>query len=268
MKAALTALAIIALVAVRPALSGSDGDAERLALIRDLTAEFGTASLVIPRSKKPLEITPAGTYDADQWTEAMTQYGPAARLGDLVQVTKVEIKKDSIEFEINHGIKGGRKWWHKVQVSGSTRGSSTLGQGQSVYAPGGTILALVFENGLPDDKTAADYKEMLKPVLNFDQRSATEAVLDSLSDEFRKAVEDHEVLVGMDKDIVLMSKDRPDKKYRETVDGVQREDWIYGTPPGRVIFVTFEDDKVVEVKDTYANLGGTVATPEPPDGAR
>lgn len=256
---------LIALAFSAPGPVVADTDAGRLALIRELTAEFGTAALVIPRSKKALEIHPDGTYAADQWSEAMTDHGPAARLGDLIQVTKVAIKKDRIEFELNNGIKGGRKWWHRVQVSGSTRQGTTLGQGQSVYAPGGTLLALVFEDGLPDGKTSADYKGMLKPVLDFDQKSATETVLETLPEEFRKAVEANEVLVGMDKDIVLMSKDRPDKKYRETVDGIEREDWIYGTPPGRVIFVTFEDDKVVEVRDSYAQLGGSVAQPNKPE---
>jgi hypothetical protein len=42
---------------------------------------------------------------------------------------------------------------------------------------------------------------------------------------------------------------------------VQLEDWIFGTPPGRIVFVTFEGDKVVRVKETYAGLGGEVAPP-------
>ena len=33
------------------------------------------------------------------------------------------------------------------------------------------------------------------------------------------------------------------------------EDWVYGTPPGKITFVTFSGDKVIKVKDSYAGLG-------------
>ena len=49
------------------------------------------------------------------------------------------------------------------------------------------------------------------------------------------------------------------KATRETKEGVEYEDWIYGTPPGRVTFVTFVGAKVVKVKETYAGLGGSIA---------
>jgi hypothetical protein len=63
----------------------------------------------------------------------------------------------------------------------------------------------------------------------------------------------------MDRDQVLMALGRPTHKSRETKDGIDYEDWIYGTPPGRVTFVTFSGPKVVKVKETYAGLGGSVA---------
>jgi hypothetical protein len=51
----------------------------------------------------------------------------------------------------------------------------------------------------------------------------------------------------MDRDAVLSAKGPPDRKVRETRDGVEQEDWIYGLPPN-VLFVTFDGDKVVRVK--------------------
>jgi hypothetical protein len=35
-------------------------------------------------------------------------------------------------------------------------------------------------------------------------------------------------------------------------------------PPGKITFVTFAGSKVIQVKDTYAGLGGSVAEPLPP----
>jgi hypothetical protein len=62
----------------------------------------------------------------------------------------------------------------------------------------------------------------------------------------------------------VMAIGKPLRKSRETKDSVEYEDWIYGQPPGRVMFVTFSGTKVVKVKETYAGLGGTIAeTPKP-----
>jgi len=48
---------------------------------------------------------------------------------------------------------------------------------------------------------------------------------------------------------------------RETADGVELEDWVYGLPPGRITFVTFKGDKVVTVKEEYAGLGNIAQSP-------
>jgi hypothetical protein len=237
-------------------------DQERRVLVRDLTAEFGTAKLLIPRSKKPLLVLPDGTFDTQEWGAALNEFGPAARLGDMVQITKVDFKDDRLIIELNYGLSGGRKWWHRVQVSGSTRSGTDLGQTQATHAPGGTELALVFEEGLPS-KTAEEFLKLLKPILDFEQRSATELYMDKLEPKVREAIEKGEVLEGMDRDMVLLAKKRPDHKYRETKDGVEREDWIYGKPPGEVVFVTFEDGQVIQVKHEHANLGGEVRKIDP-----
>jgi hypothetical protein len=62
----------------------------------------------------------------------------------------------------------------------------------------------------------------------------------------------------MDRDMVLLAKGRPDQKVRSFEGGVETEDWIYGKPPGNLVFVTFKDGKVVSVKDSFANVGGEV----------
>ena len=48
--------------------------------------------------------------------------GPAARTGDLVQITKIDIDDDKLVLQINGGFKGGRKWYQGVQIGmgGST----------------------------------------------------------------------------------------------------------------------------------------------------
>ena len=63
----------------------------------------------------------------------------------------------------------------------------------------------------------------------------------------------------MDRDQVILALGRPDHKVRETVDGTEQEDWVFGKPPGRIVFVTFVGEKVVRIREAYAALGGSTA---------
>lgn len=232
-------------------------EADRTELIRTLNAEFGTAKVQIPRSKKPLELRPSGQYNRDQWSEAMVKFGPAARVGDLVQITAIRFQGRRLVFEINYGLSGGRKWWHRIQVAGASSRGTTLGATQSTHAPGGTKLALVFPEAIPA-KSPQEFKAMLKPVLDFDQRTATELFMDTIEPRFREAIERKEVVEGMDKEMVLLAKGMPTRKLRDFKDGIETEDWIYGTPPGEIVFVTFQDGGVIRVKESHAAIGGWV----------
>ncbi len=88
---------------------------QRVELLRGLDAEHATARAYIPRSKKPLDFESAtGDWDKKLWEEIGRQLGPAARAGDLIQVTKVKIEKDAIILELNSGAKG--RWYDGVQA--------------------------------------------------------------------------------------------------------------------------------------------------------
>ena len=65
----------------------------------------------------------------------------------------------------------------------------------------------------------------------------------------------------MDREQVQISMGRPRSKSRETKDGLDYEDWIYGQAPGKIVFVTFQGGKVVKVKEAYASLGGDLSAP-------
>jgi len=86
-----------------------------------------------------------------------------------------------------------------------------------------------------------------------------------LPEPIKVAVKSKKVIEGVNHDQVLLAVGKPVRKSRETKEGADSEDWIYGEPPGRMTFVTFAGDKVVKVKETYAGLGGSVAeTPQQP----
>ena len=243
-----------------PLLSGADKLTvqDKIELVRGLTAEYAKVKQFLPRSKKALPFESDGTYDKKEWEEASHQYGPAGRVGDLVQVTKVIIDSDKLVLLINGGFKGGRKWYDNVQV-GMGGATTPISQGNS-NAPGGTSIAILFHQPLEPVKAAA-IKKMLAPVIDFEKHTVTEIYSETLPPEVQQAIKEKRVTEGMNREQVVMALGRPAHKSRETKDGLELEDWVYGTPPGRITFVTFNGDKVIKVKESYAGLGTQVADP-------
>jgi hypothetical protein len=251
----------IALLAVSSAYGDKLTPQDRIEITRGMTAEFATAKAPIPRSKRPLEYLSTGSWDKAKWDSLMKELGPAARVGDLIQVTKVTIEDDRLVLEINGGGGSGKKWYQRVEVG---MGTSTTPVSQSgTNAPGGTVIALKFEGKTPALK-AAEIKKMLAPILDFDRRSATESYVENLPEPVKAAIKEKRAVEGMDRDQVILALGKPENKVRESKDGMDYEDWIYGKPPGKITFVTFNENKVIKVKETYAGLGGSVAPPLPP----
>jgi len=230
---------------------------------RGLNAEFATAKVTLPHSKKPLVIHSDGTYDKSAWDDALRESGPAARLGDEIQITRVLIESNKILLEINGGTKTGH-WYDHVQV-GMGGGTSPVNTNQNGrQGANGSHVALVFPGSVPSLK-ADEIRHMLSPIFDFERHTATQLYVDKLPEPVKKAIKEQRVIEGMDRDQVLMAVGKPVSKTRETnKDGDEIEDWIYGQAPGKITFVTFNEGKVVKVNESYANIGGTTAPPLPP----
>jgi hypothetical protein len=234
---------------------------ERVEILRGLLSENATVKTYLPRSKKPLPYFATGEWDKAAWEQEGRQFGPAARVGDSVQITHVDIDNDKIVLEINNGMKAARgSWKDHVQVGvGPTL--APINRQQNSNAPSGTSIALLFGGPVPELK-ADEIKKIMAPVLEFDQQSATDNYVDKLPAPVQAAVKSHKVIVGMDRDQVLLAVGRPRHKERNVSnDGTEMEDWIYGDPPGKITFVTFVGSKVTAVKEAYADLGGSTAPP-------
>ncbi len=238
---------------------------DRVELTRGLTAEYATAKVLLPRSKQALEFDASGGYDKAKWAQIARTEGPAARTGDMLQVTKIDIGSDRIELQINGGYNGGRKWYRNVRVAGGMGGPSSnpmpvpVGGGDS-NAPGGTSLVILFHKPLEPIKSA-EIKKMLAPLMEFEKHTVTELYVENLPPETQKAIREKRAVVGMDREQVLLAMGRPAHKSRETKDGIEEEDWVYGQAPGKFTFVTFNGDKVIKVKESYAGLGSEVSEP-------
>jgi hypothetical protein len=250
--------AIVAILTFAPGLLPAGNKLtweDRVELTRGLTAEYATVKALLPRSRKALEFEATGGYDKKQWAETARVSGPAARNGDLVQITRVDIDDDKLVLQINGGYKGGRKWYQGVQIG--VGGSTAPISNNDSNAPGGTSIAILFHKPLEPIK-ASEIKKMLAPVLDFEKHSVTQLYSETLPPETQKAIKEKRVMVGMDHEQVRMTLGQPQQKSRETKDGLEVEDWVYGTPPGKITFVTFSGDKVIKVKDSYAGLGNQV----------
>ena len=234
-------------------------DDEKIELIRGLTAEYGTVKVYLPRSRKPVRFESNGRWEKQEWLDAGREFGPVAKVGELVQVTGVDINSDNIVLQINGGLNTKGKWYDRIEggVGGGTSTRPISGRDSRSF---GTAIAVHFPGRVPPIP-ATDVKKMLAPILDFDKRSATENYFDTLPPEIQAAIKEKRVIEGMEKDQVVLALGRPRDRIRETVDGKDLEDWIYGLPPGKITFVTFHNGKVVKVKDSYAGLGGSTAPP-------
>ena len=239
-------------------------DEEKLTLIRGLASEYAKVKAFLPHSKKALRFNADGTYDKPGWREAGTEFGPVARVDEQVQVTRVELEDDEIILVINGGFKPKGKWYRNVQVGGGVGGTGTQPVTRNDTRSFGTTLALHWKGRIPPSITPTEVKRILKPVLDFDTRSASEDYFATLPKEIQEAIKAKRPAVGMTRDQVLLAMGMPRDKVRETKDGLETEDWIYGLPPGRITFVTFANSKVIAVKDAYAGLGGATAPPLKP----
>lgn len=255
----LAALAIL-LAVTRVAPADKLSFDERMEIERGLNAEFATVKVILPRSKKPLVVHSNGTYDAKAWMQALQEQGPAARVGDEVQITRVLIESNKILFDINGGTKGGH-WYDHVQV-GMNGSSAPVSTNQNTPA-NGTHMALVFDGSVPSLKSA-DIRQILSSVFDFEKHSAAQQYMDTLPEPIKKAIKEQKAVTGMNRDQVLLAMGKPRSKSRETnTDGDEIEDWVYGDPPGKMTFVKFNEGKVVKIDESYANVGGTTAPPLP-----
>ena len=220
----------------------------RLLLIRYVDGEFAKAVQSIPGGKKGFKVAPGKPVDKQTLSDALRLYGIAAAQGDTVQITGLEFRSQQIVLKINGGGKKHFHWRQHVQVgigNVSTPPPPVVGPPEIA----GATLILDYGRALPD-MSPDDLKRDLSMLLDFSkQPSATVNWVDTLPPQFQDAIKDRRAIVGMDQDMVVAALGRPDKKVRERdPEGVDTEDWIYGTPPSKTTFVTFAGNSVIRVK--------------------
>jgi hypothetical protein len=230
----------------------------KLELIRYVSGEFAKATRNLPAGKEGFLVYVDKPLSPELLERAVATHGAAVHIGDAAQITKLEFHDHSIVVDVNGGGRGKKRWRDHIQIGmgGSiptARTTTTTPQEESGppgMQPGmGSTIFLEFSKTIPD-LTPEELKKLLSPFLDFaKQRSASVQWVDTLPPEMKKAIQERRPTVGMDREEVVAAIGKPEHKVRERdSEGNDIEDWIYGQPPSKTVFIRFMGDRVTSIK--------------------
>lgn len=218
----------------------------RQELIRDLESEQGFAHRELPLGAG-MQLMANGTLTPrdEEYKKMLYEKGQSAAAGDRVQVTSLEFRPDRIVIDLNGGPYAKHRFLSHISLN-------DIPLAQEGPTATGCRITLVFEGGIPE-VTAAEVKALLDPVVDFRAKSSSEAYADTLPPKVREAVEAHEILVGMNRRMVIAAMGEPKTKEREhasstDADSPIYEEWIYGDPPQPTQFVRFKNGRVARLE--------------------
>jgi len=230
----------------------------KLDLIRYVSGEFAKATRNLPAGKEGFLVYVGKPLSSELLERAVATHGAAVHIGDSAQITKLEFHDHSIAVDVNGGGRGKKHWRDHIQIGMGgtipTARTTTTTPDQENGPPGmqpgmGSTIFLEFSKAVPD-LTPDELKQLLSPFLDFaKQRSASVHWVDTLPPETKKAIQERRPTVGMDREEVVAAIGKPEHKVRERdSDGNEIEDWIYGQPPSKTVFVRFMGDRVTSIK--------------------
>jgi hypothetical protein len=218
----------------------------RMDLIRNLEAEQGFAHRQLPLGAGVMLLANGKMTPRDEdYRRMLYQKGVSAAPGDRVEITALRFRADSIVIDLNGGPYAKHRFLSHVYLNNMQ--IAPLGPVAT-----GCRITLTFEGGMPD-VTAAEVKALLDPLVDFKAKSSAEAYSNTLSPKVREAIQTHQILVGMDRQMVVASLGEPSTKHREHVASEDEnspiyEEWIYGEPPQPTRFVRFREGRVIRLE--------------------
>jgi hypothetical protein len=233
----------------------------RMQILRNVDGEFARLLVSLPGGKDGFHLHAGQPIDQKALRQATMLYGTPLNTGDNVQITRLLFQGRSILIDLNGGGRKQGSFKDRVQMqiglptqpiqTRTTTSDPNGGPATSTTKKVGATLFLDFDRDLPD-LSSDQVKQYLNAVLDFSkQRSAATQWTDGLPPKIQDAIAAKRAEVGMDRDEVLAALGRPERKVRERQpDGAETEDWIYGRPPAKTIFVRFIGEKVTQI-DSY-----------------
>jgi len=220
----------------------------RLEIIRDFEAQLVYARAAFPMGTKGVQLKQGVvTPNGEELRQSLAMWGPAIKPGDPAHISLVQIRNGYIHFEVNGGPIRHKKWYQRVQVSGSQGPVNPTQPDVAQSNAHGTFVDLYFDKYVPE-LSPQQLRALLYPVFDFNARSAEQAYLDTVPAKVKEAILAHKVLVGMNTEMVVHSRGKAPKKVRERAGDTEYEEWIYGEPPADVDFVRIVSNEVVQVE--------------------
>src|SRR5260221_5895439 len=229
----------------------------KLDLIRYVSGEFAKANKSLPAGKDGFLLYADKPVNSDILDRAVATHGAAVHAGEQVQITSLEFRDHTIVVAVKGGGKGKRHLMDHVQIGlgGNTappvRSSAQKEQnGPPGFQPGaGSTLYVEFKKSVPD-LSVDELKQLLSPFPDFGKQPAAAVQwADTFPPDIKKDIQDHRPKVGIDREMAVAAIGKPGHKVRERdTEGNEIEDWIYGTPPDRTVFVRFMGEKVTSIK--------------------
>lgn len=223
------------------------GEKGRLEVLRVMQAEQGFAMRPFPKGHKGLTLAANGKLDpaGEAYINMVTSEGISIRPGARVVITDLKIDHEKIIFDLNGGPDPRHRFLRHVEIGTDPDYTNpVVADGDS---PTGARLTLSFKDRVPE-VTGAQIKALLAPLVSFDVKTPVQAYTDTLPKTLREAILDHQVLVGMNTDMVMFAKGQPQNKMREMDGQMPIEIWLYGAPPQDVTFVRINGNRVIRVE--------------------
>jgi hypothetical protein len=215
-------------------------------LIRFLQAEQGFAMRPLPVGNLDLQANGPMVPGGEKYIDELHQKGVSVKPGERVVVTDIKFHDNAISIDLNNGPEHKHKYLRHISVGMDPAANNPIVPDDG-RIPTGTRITLLFPKRVPD-LTGEQVEALLKPMFDFGVKSPSEAYAESLPPFLHKAILEHRVLVGMDREMVIYAKGQPVRKVREQENGKPFEIWIYGETPQPVEFVRFVDNFVIRVE--------------------
>lgn len=220
----------------------------RLEIIKDFETQLVYSRTAFPMGSKGLSLKDGSlTPNGLELQQALALWGPSIKPGDPAHISFVQIKDNHIHFDLNGGAVRRKKWYEHIQVSGSSGTPVSLSKGDATNNLHGSYLDIYFEKYVPE-MTAAQLRALVYPALDFNARNKEEAYLDTVPPKVKEAIKAHQVLVGMNTEMVIHARGKAPRKVREKDGETEYEEWIYGEAPQDVDFVRIIGDEVVRIE--------------------
>jgi len=238
-------------------LSGTLQESSKLLLIRYVSGELAKAVKAMPAGKDGFIVNVGSPVSAELLDRAVATHGAAIHSGDNVVISRLDFRDKQIIVDLNGGGGGKKRLRDRVHVefSGAPTSQASDPNAEQGGPPGlqpgqGSTIFLEFNRPIPD-MTPDNLKTLLAPFIDFkNQRSASVQWIDTLPPDIKKAIQERQPIIGMDREMVVAAVGKPDHKVRERdADGNDIEDWIYGQPPSKTVFVRFTGERVTSVKE-------------------